>query len=269
MTSEIIGPSPPPSRVTNAARRFFDAASKDGQLLGLIADTVLKGDYIAERARAALEQEEWDESLKPGDVKGPRTKALASHRQELLEMLIARAVDNFQMYVVEIVREVLHAKPAILTSRDPSISTEYLLEFDTLDALTHDLIENKVNTLSYRGFTQLEAWCGDRGIPLVVPEKERESLIELIATRNLITHNRCIVDGKYLRTVLTTDLTKGELRKVEVDYYFHGVELLWNVVSFTDSGIAGKFGIAMLPWSPSDAEEEEEDVDESTDDTQP
>lgn len=48
-----------------------------------------------------------------------------------------------------------------------------------------------------------------------------DTLIEIIATRNIITHNRGLIDEKYLRTVNCSDYKFGERRELEVEYFFY------------------------------------------------
>ena len=47
---------------------------------------------------------------------GPGIRELRKHRQQFVEMFISRSVDNFQCYVVQLVREVLRIRPEILKS---------------------------------------------------------------------------------------------------------------------------------------------------------
>jgi hypothetical protein len=103
----------------------------------------------------------------------------------------------------------------MLRTAQPTLSLEYVLQFQTIDALAQDVIEAKVNSLSYQGFPELEAWCDKKGIPLVVPEGEREAVSELIATRNLITHNRGRVDERYLRNVRQSRYRIGDKRTLK------------------------------------------------------
>lgn len=67
--------------------------------------------------------------------------------------------------------------------------------------LTFDEIEGKVNSLSYDGFGALEDWCIARGVPIVVPEEARDKIIEIIATRNIITYNKGRVDKRFIRAL--------------------------------------------------------------------
>lgn len=265
-----LGLPPVPNRVTRAAQQYFDALGDDTGLFHLIADTFFRGDYVAEVARSALDGEEFRYSgQSPYEIAdedpGIRTTQLLKNTQRLVEMFLARAVDNFQIYIVEIIREALQVKPEVLKTSDPFLSMEDVLSFDSIDDLTHDVIERKINSLSYRGFADLEQWCDTRGIPLVVPDADRERLVELIATRNLIAHNRGIVDRGYYRTVSDPEFSLGEVRVLEGPDYLEAIEVLTEVVRCTDSAVGGKFKIEMFAYPPEGVESEQGDEESNED----
>ncbi len=150
------------------------------RLFHFIIDSALVGDYVAHIAKQALDAVDDPGSEQPPPKKptpvdlaktkpGPRTKALRNQRQQLLEMFFARGVDNFNRYVVDLVRSVLRKQPAILKTRQQSLTLDEILGHASIDDLVHSIIEARVNALSYEGFESLSAWCNDRGIPLKVP----------------------------------------------------------------------------------------------------
>jgi hypothetical protein len=83
---------------------------------------------------------------------GTNINALREMRQELLELFFENAVNNFETYIVPILREVLRKRPEILRTREQQVNVEYVLKFHSIQELTNDLIEGKVNSLSYEGF---------------------------------------------------------------------------------------------------------------------
>lgn len=238
---------PIPERGTTAALAYFWASTADDRLFQFVIDTALRGDFVAYVAKSALDGKSDYKTMDPVTLAksepGPRTTALRQSSQELLEMFLSRAVDNFQAYIVDIVRSVLHKQPRILSARKQELSLGYILQFDSIEALTRDIIEGRVAALSYEGFGELEEWCQSRGIPLLVPQGKRDQVVELIATRNLIVHNRGIVDERYRKAVASSKYSVGQQRDLEVDTFLSALELLNTVVRVTDSAIAGKFGL--------------------------
>ncbi len=154
----------PPSRPT-----------KNVELWSFTVNLAVEADFKALTATRALDalvtgKVEGDDPASPHELAqkrpGPRVLYMRRVRQVYVEMLLTRVVDNFLKYVVDIIREVLRKQPAILRSRQQSVTIEQLLEYSSIEALVDDLIESKVNSLSYDGFEALAQWCGAKGIPM-------------------------------------------------------------------------------------------------------
>lgn len=235
----------PPKDGTKAAEAYFRSASSDFGLFHFIIDIVLKGDYFAFVAKHALEGSDEYKNVEPAQLAktdpGPLTTFLRRRRQVLLEMFLGRLVDNFQTYLVDLVRAVLHAKPAMLSTRQQTLTLEELLKYDRIEELVHAIIERRVTALAYEGFGDLQSWCAERGLQIQVPAGQSHAVIELIATRNVIAHNRGLVDEKYLRTVPSARFNLGEVRRLEVDDLLNALALLHRIVADTDRLAAEKF----------------------------
>ncbi len=245
------------------------------RLFHFIIDSALVGDYVAHIAKQALDAVDDPGSEQPPPKKptpvdlaktkpGPRTKALRNQRQQLLEMFFARGVDNFNRYVVDLVRSVLRKQPAILKTRQQSLTLDEILGHASIDDLVHSIIEARVNALSYEGFESLSAWCNDRGIPLKVPGGDHRAIVELLATRNLIAHNRCIVDERYLRITEDGNLKLGQKRGLEVDDLWRCLNLLHGTVLTTDVAAAKKFRLRRTRAKAADAGAEVDVAKEGT-----
>jgi hypothetical protein len=253
MSNDTVGEriADTPEKGSRALLEYWWASDCDFRLHHLLIDTVLRGDLVAHIVKTALEnQEKPNKKVTPVELAltnpGQGTIALRRSRQELLEMLLSRAVDNFQVYLVQVIRDVLQKKPEILSARKQELTLGYILQFDSIQSLTLDIIEAKVTSLSYEGFGDLEEWCQGRGIPLVIPYQARNEIVELIATRNLIVHNRGIVDSRYVSAVSKPLFTLGQRRAIEIDDLLRAQELLNEVVKLSDTAIAGKFGLPLI-----------------------
>jgi hypothetical protein len=236
---------PPPDTGTDALLEYLWASRCDLWLFHFVIDTALRGDFVAHIARQALDgknryKAETPEQLASMDP-GPATTALRQSSQELLEMFVSRIVDNFEVYLVALIRLVLHKEPRILSDRKQEITLGHILKFDSIEALSRDIIEGKLSALSYQGFAELEAWCTQRSIPLLVPHGQRERVVELIALRNIIVHNRGRVDERYRAAVPESSIALGGKRKLGADDLFGAVALLDSVVVTTDAAVSGKF----------------------------
>jgi hypothetical protein len=236
-----------PQKMTEPAEGYFLASLQIFGLFNFVVNTVISGDYMTYIAKKALAGEEIEKEIDPAILAskepGPRTFQLRKYRQELLQAIFSRIVDNFEVYLVDILREVLKQKPEILRSRQQNITLEYLLQFQKIEDLIQDIIERKVNSLSYKGFLDIKQWYEEKGIPLIVDKEHSQGVVEIIAMRNIIVHNRGRVDEKYLRAIPTSSIKIGELRELSVDYLFSTLSILNTIVSETDHEIAQKFDL--------------------------
>jgi hypothetical protein len=244
----VEAPMPRPECGTLAEREFITARDADIDLLMFVTQTVLKHDYVKHVASRALDGAELDAELTPESLSrtapGRNTVALREKSQALLEMLLARSVDNYLRYVVDVVRQVLKKQPNLLRSKQQTLTLEEVLGHGSIEDLVHFIIESKVNSLSYEGFERMRDWCATRGIPLVAAaDADFDKIVEFIATRNLIAHSRCRVDEKYLRTAGSNGQCLGDVRKIAVFDYFECVRVLSESVLATDAAAAAKFAL--------------------------
>ncbi len=245
---------PAPARGTEAAGAYLKATHSDSAFFHFIVHIVLTVDHVAYLADPALTGKQDDEVLDAAELAktnpGSATKFLRKNRQALLEMFLSRLVDNFQKYLVDLIRTVLRARPAMLSTSQQSLTLEDVLGYSTIDDLVHDVIERKVNSLSYEGFPDLYKWCVDRGIPIQVSDSDRNVVVELIATRNVIAHNRGLIDDRYLRAVTQPRFQIGTPRTLSVDDLSSGVALFHRVVFDTDDASLKKFGLSAVEIGP-------------------
>ena len=218
--------------------------------MAFVVDLAMRADCVSHIAKKALEESDTDDApdvdtpRKLADTRpGPTITSLRRMRQELLELFFESAINNFETYVVSILREVLRKRPEILRTREQSVTIEYVLQFQSIQELTSELIEGKVNSLSYDGFDELYKWCSREKIPLAVSKDISKTIVELIATRNAIVHNRGEIDDKYLRIVKDSRFRKGEKRQITIDELHEALTILDRIVIATDQGAVAKYGL--------------------------
>lgn len=238
-----------PKEVSGVAADFLSNLFMDAEFLDFLTDSAVVGDWAAYTLEGALEGS-YEKELKPLDLAksnpGSRTRFLRLRSQILFEMFLSRLVDNFDVYLVELIREVLQRQPRMLQLQQPSISLEEALSYKSTEELVHRVIERKVADLSYQGFDRLQEWCAARGIPLIVSGAEREAVVKLIGTRNLIAHNRCIIDEQYCAKVGVGLEMVGQRRLITSDDFLRAQALLLRVVLATDIAAIEKFKLGTV-----------------------
>ncbi len=242
-----------PAAGTPAALDYYDVTNRSFRLLMFITGTVVSADYASWVLRKRLDGEDWHQISNPDELAqrepGVGTKKLRDQKQALLEMFFLRFVDSFQCYLVDLLRAVLKKQPRVLTSNQPSFSSEYFLQFGTMEELMNDIVESKINSLSYQGFTKLRRWCAERGVSLSVRGDDADAIVELVATRNVITHSRGVIDEKYVRAVKNSRYNVGEVRRLDTDELIDCVTLLNRTVNQTDNAVATKYDLDQVSFA--------------------
>jgi hypothetical protein len=219
-------------RATPAFLSFANARFYDLHLLHLIDRQILKDTFV----------DYVHNNFEPRPTTGQEIEEGAEYlRQYVLQIHWTRAVDSFQRYVVEVLRDVLRAKPDIMASSDAKLNYEEVLKAPDLDSLVGTMIERTVKPLI--GLRALESWFEKRKIPLTITAEERKILGEAIATRNIIVHNGAVVNEQYLAEAPWRGFLVGQLRGLSFEELFLVEYLVKTVATNTDSALMKKYGI--------------------------
>ena len=221
----------PPDPMTEACLRFFRDHWQLQHFIGFISSLATGADKRSTIAAKALYNAAGDDAEKarfkemmerdPGAV-----TALRSHRQLILQMMICRAVDNYLTYVSELMALVFTSRPETLKTRD-SVRIDVLLEYGTMEELVSGLAEKRVNDLSYRGMRDLSDYLAERlGFPLFQDPVQLERAVRVIEVRNLIVHNRAVVNRTFFARLPSYSAKLGQDVELDVDPVFDDIEFL-------------------------------------------
>lgn len=154
--------------------------------------------------------------------------------------MICRSVDNFLNYVSDIMRLMHKAKPETLRSSG-SITIEEALQHSDISDLISYISDKKTNELSYKGIDALSDEIKSRfNIDIFPSEEIRKFAIEIIETRNIIVHNRGIINKIFINRTKTKYIS-GNKVDIEFEYTLKCMELLSQIVHYFDLQAADKF----------------------------
>lgn len=225
-------------KITKSAYSYKEAVLSDFMVFGYICQTMIMSDELMNAIRKDLEGKD--------SVSKPIKRSKIFHKnysQTMIEMIFSRLVDNFNKYLVDIIEEILLIKPEILSSSEQTISTEEVLKIGDYNNLIHYLIEKKIHSLSNKGLEDIKRWCDNKGIPFDVKQNAVPTIKEILATRNIIVHNRCLVDKAYINIVGKTAFSEGEKREIKLSYLNKAYDSLTKVVFDTDLMVIKKYGV--------------------------
>lgn len=125
------------------------------------------------------------------------------------QMAYSRMVDNALCYFKDILSEVVLKRPEILKSSEKE-PLDYILSFKDMESLLIDLSEKKIKQLFYGNFSDIKKFFNDKlGIELFEDIKIENSFNQFIKQRNIIVHNRGIVNQEYLNEFKDSKLKLG------------------------------------------------------------
>ncbi len=253
----------PPAVMTTPCQRYFEDNLSLIGFVGFVSQLATERDETAKIAARALyeiandedERERHRKILEQGGIGALQT--LRSFRQLLLQLVTARGADDFLLYISELLALVFRSRPETLRSSE-QVRLDLILEHDTMEGLVSDLAERKVQTLSYQGMRNLASWVEERlGLKLLANPVALDRAARIVEVRNLIAHNRAVVNRLFLARVPDSPTAIGDALHLNVDDVFGDLEFLGKTVADLDERSVAKFGLAaaikredlqLLPW---------------------
>lgn len=162
----------------------------------------------------AESKEEKDKYSKSNEPAGPFVE-LAYHRQMFIELLLVRHVDNYFNYLSSLLFEIFTQRPESMKSGE-KVDVELVLEHKSMESLTRGLAERKVDALSYSSFATLLSFFKERFSLSICADEHVDAVNEYIETRNIIVHNRGIINRRYLEKIGQTHRKMGQLRLLDI-----------------------------------------------------
>jgi hypothetical protein len=126
-----------------------------------------------------------------GEEPGPETLG------PLIEMCTLRTIDACITYLSSALTVVFRHRPMMLKSKE-TVQLEFVMRFENMEDFVHELVERKVHELSRRGLAALNAYCEKTlKFSLFSGDAQRDRATRLVDIRNLVVHNRGIVNRIY------------------------------------------------------------------------
>jgi hypothetical protein len=237
----------PPPVMTEACRMYFEAHFGLLGFVGFVSELATNRDETSKIAARALynvaddeaDKERHKKVLDQGGVGA--TKLLRRYRQLLLELVVTRGADTWLLYVSELLATVFRSRPETLRSNE-QVRLDAILQHSTMEELISDLAERKVQSLAYQGMREVAAWLQERlGLTLFDDGRGLDRAVRFVEVRNLIVHNRAVVNEIFRSRVPDHPAKLGEGLKFDVDDVFDDLEFLGMAVASIDERAVSKF----------------------------
>ena len=167
----------------------------------------------------------------------------------------SRRVDNFQCYLSDLLKLMFDERPELLRAYSKTqVSVEKILEHNDYRSLMARIADEIVQGASYGKATDFLGLFKKHGIDPDLNDYERTELIEAVAVRNIIVHNRGLINDKFLADVMcnkrtrerfkSRPLKRGEPFPLDEVLQSNYVRNLWNVVLKMEFCVIEKINVA-------------------------
>lgn len=161
----------------------------------------------------------------------------------ICEMAACRVVDNYLIYVSDLLALIFTARPETLKSSEV-VTLEFVLTNQTTPQLINAIVRRKVDKLSYQGMKELLDFCSKQlKFPLFKEQNDLIEAVHLVEIRNIIVHNRGLVNDSFLRRVKDSGLSKGLQIKLVWQEVLNYANFLSRSVANLEYDAGEKFGI--------------------------
>ncbi len=168
---------------------------------------------------------------------------LGSYNIFIRELMLSRGVDNYLAYISELLFLIFKSKPEMLKSNE-QITIETILHHSSMDDLLITIAEKKVHELSYQGLKELALYLKSKfGLILFQSQAEILKAIEIIEIRNLIIHNRGVINNIYLKKTKSKNYEIGQKLDLSIETIQDYLNFLANSVQEIDSAAIDKFSL--------------------------
>lgn len=158
--------------------------------------------------------------------------------QASAEMIFSRACDNFQTYISEILYLIYNKHPHSFFKRKYDAALAF--SATNLEDLKRSIIDEQVGDLSYKSLHELAEFVQkSTGFQLFPNNISLLRASSLMNVRNLITHNRGIINSLYFSRTRKKNVRIGE--KVEVPDALKAQRYLTTLAKDIDSRACLKF----------------------------
>lgn len=167
----------------------------------------------------------------------------------MTELFIIRTVDNMLTYLADILIEVHRARPETLRS-GAKVAYEDVLSHQSMEGFIEWAAEDRVESLSRKGFRQLADEIESRlGLKLLSDTPEAlDSIVLLVAVRNLLVHRRGRIDRRFIEMLHTERLGRlGQPVDLEVVQSSNALGRSVDIVERFDMQVAVKYGLDVVP----------------------
>jgi hypothetical protein len=239
-----------PEVSTGPCSRFFDFDEEIGEFFIFFVRWTRRPDQMYEDIVKLAYQDD-PEKLKVllAEPRGGESR-IKRFARFVMEMMLIRGTDNFLSYLSELLALIFTSRPETLKSAE-TVKLEDILQHATMDDLVKRLAERRVERLSYQGMKDLQKDLTERLNFEIFPSCEPLSrAVRIIEIRNLLVHNRGVVNRTFLARTGDSSMPIGSLFELRPHPLISDLDFLAHSVLDIDERASVKFGLARSKSEP-------------------
>ena len=156
-------------------------------------------------------------------------------------LLLVYLAALFDAFVSDTVRAIMLYRPEVIRS-SKQLTYEDILRFDNFSALLSSMIEREIVDFTYKSFKDQSNFIEDKfGIDIGNSGIKTDEICEILATRNLLIHNKGIVNKIYKDTVPDCEFKIGDERIVTNGYLSETFDKIHKVADYVNKSFVDKF----------------------------
>lgn len=237
---------------TVPAQSFFQDLKQLLELVRLVVENVddVKS-YRAVIERSAASKEQLLELLKtqgvPIEAYNNVVHGLDPYRNLLAQMMLCRGVDNFLTYISELLTLIFRTRPEILKS-SRQVKLDWILQYQTMEDLILGLVERRVDELAYESLADLANDISkELGFQLFTSDEDSSHAILINAERNIIVHNRAVINRRFLAQTGVLVSAKLSVRLgLDLEVVIEELLFLARLVNDIDVRAVQKFNLPLV-----------------------
>jgi len=165
-------------------------------------------------------------------------------------MFLCKAIDASLTYITDALRAIYRTKPDALRSSE-KVDVNFIMEHSSMDELISAILERRVYELSYKSIDDLSGELSKKlGVGLFLDDQQKEEAVRLVGIRNLLVHNRGIVNEKFKRDNPKSSEKVGNSVRLEFKENSAAMMFLVNWIADLDVRLIEKFSLPAVPRIP-------------------
>lgn len=142
----------------------------------------------------------------------------------LLIVSFTHLVTLLDSAIIDVTREILLLVPEIVCSTNKEIKYSDLFKFNSMQALQESVIEEELLIFGYKSVKDQIEYIHKFAKIELVDKTTISNVAEIRATRNLIVHNKGIVNNIYLNSVKSSDFRISDYRTIDNEYFHRSLQ---------------------------------------------